>query len=109
LGKNATEGLGHPLRIVPMSLLLFGGQVMPFVMLAAVAWMSPLEQLGLLAACVGVLVPRIISCGRFGQPCSSALLHPVGILLLLVIQWMALVRSLRGKPAEWKGRSYSAA
>ncbi len=33
LAKNATEGLGAPSRIVPISLLLFLGQVVPFLLL----------------------------------------------------------------------------
>ena len=42
------------------------------------------------------------------QPLDSALLHPLGITALLLIQRQALARQWRGKPAEWKGRSYQA-
>lgn len=34
LGKNATEGLAAPGTILPMTVLLFGGQVLPFILLA---------------------------------------------------------------------------
>jgi hypothetical protein len=34
-------------------------------------------------------------------------LHPLGITLLLVIQWYALVRKLAGRPVAWRSRSYS--
>jgi hypothetical protein len=45
---------------------------------------------------------------RFRQPLGGALLHPLGVLALLAIQWVALARQLAGKPAVWKGRSYGA-
>lgn len=109
LGKNAVEGLAHPARIVPMSLLLFGGQVLPFLVLMWWPWLGDADRAGALAAVVGVLLPRVVGCGRFEQTCSGALLHPVGVVLLLVIQWQALVRHWFGKPSEWKGRVYSSA
>ncbi len=109
LGKNAVEGLAHPARIVPMSLLLFGGQVLPFLVLPLWSWLGDADRAAAVAAVVGVLLPRLVGCGRFEQACSGALLHPVGVLLLLVIQWQALVRHWFGKPSEWKGRVYSSA
>jgi hypothetical protein len=33
-------------------------------------------------------------------------LHPVGVVLLLVVQWYALGRAALGRPAAWKGRRY---
>ena len=38
----------------------------------------------------------------------GALLHPVGIVLLLAVQWYALARRISGKPAVWRGRGYTA-
>ena len=32
-------------------------------------------------------------------------LHPVAILLLLAVQWYAILRALIGKPVGWKGRN----
>jgi hypothetical protein len=37
---------------------------------------------------------------------NQALLHPIAILLLLAIQWYAIVRAILGKPIGWKGRPY---
>lgn len=107
LGKNATEGLAAPGTILPMTALLLGGQVLPFVLLAF-APMLPADALlcaGLAAALASL--PRLIAAWRFQQPISSALLHPLGVLALLAIQWYALGRHFAGKPSEWKGRSYS--
>ncbi len=108
LGKNATEGLAAPATIVPMTALLFGAQVLPFVVLACAPRLS---TLGLLCAGLGsglAFLPRFIAVGRFRQPLGGALLHPLGVLALLAIQWHALARHLLGKPSEWKGRSYGA-
>ena len=42
---------------------------------------------------------------RFGQSFSSAVFHPLGILVFLAIQWFALVRRLLGLKTSWRGRS----
>ncbi len=130
LSKNATEGLAAPARIVPATVLLLGGQVLPFALagLAAVglagtgvagtghAW-SRLAGSGrgtaaLWVLCAGALLlaylPRFAGVLRFQQPLRSALLHPVGIAVLVALQWMALARKLSGKQATWKARAYSA-
>jgi hypothetical protein len=51
-------------------------------------------------------VPRMSSIVRFRQPPLSALLHPLGVLALLMIQWHALFRHWIGRQAQWKGRNY---
>lgn len=108
LAKNATEGLAAPGTILPMTTILLGGQVLPFVLLAFAPLMSGtgLVQNGVAATLAWL--PRFIAVWRFKQPLSSALLHPFGVVALLAIQWQALVRHLGGKPSEWKGRSYGA-
>jgi glycosyltransferase involved in cell wall biosynthesis len=106
LGKNATEGLAAPGTILPMSLLLFGGQVLPFLLLAALSQMTSVGIAMAIGAIALAWLPRLIAVVRFRQPLGSALLHPVGVLALLAIQWWALARQMVGKPAVWKGRSY---
>lgn len=120
LAKNAAEGLGSPGRIVPLTVLLVASQVMP-VMLAAlcVALMISVVIAGatfdrpnlvavffvavaLATACS--FLPRLIAVRRFRQPLLSALLHPVGIIVLLTIQWYALIRHIVHKPVSWRGR-----
>jgi len=109
LGKNATEGLAAPGTILPMSVLLFGGQVLPFLLIPVLAQMNAFAVAAATLAMMLAWLPRLIAVVRFRQPLGSALLHPVGVLALLVIQWFALARQLAGKPAVWKGRSYGAA
>ncbi len=102
--KNAHEGLGSPALIVPATVLLLGGQVLPVVLLAFAD--TPLA-LGLaVVGTVAMYVPRLISVLRFGQSPLGALLHPFGICALVSIQWSAFLRARRRQPAVWKGRSY---
>ncbi len=93
LAKNATEGLAAPGMIVPATLLLVGGQVLPVILL------SP-------AALALAYLPRLAGVLWFRQSLVGALLHPLGVLVVVAIQWYALARSLFGRPATWKGRRY---
>jgi len=103
--KNAHEGLGSPQIILPATLLLLGGQILPLVVLAAAK--SPLVLALALLAAVAAYLPRFIGVARFRQSLLGAALHPVGVCALVAIQWFAFVRSLRHQPAVWRGRSYS--
>jgi hypothetical protein len=109
LAKNATEGLARPALLVPATVLLLGGQVLPVVLgtFAIVGMLSPwasgLAVLGLAAA----YYPRLRAVRRLQQSWRGALLHPLGILVLLVLQWYAWGRACCGRPATWKGRAYS--
>jgi hypothetical protein len=111
LAKNATEGLGAPGTIVPMTGLLLTGQVLPAGLVAAAllgGLTAPAAGVAVLAA-VLAWTPRLAAARRFRQPLGGALAHPLGVTVLLAIQWWALGRSLLGRPASWKGRSYEAA
>jgi glycosyltransferase involved in cell wall biosynthesis len=123
LAKNATEGIATPVRIVPFTVLLFLGQVLPILLFVAMLLLcaeflvvgatfdQPLlaEAVGtaIVLATVASYVPRILARFRFKQPWMSVLLHPLGILLLLLVQWYALLLRLFGKPVTWRTRTYS--
>ncbi|MDQ3118384.1 MAG: glycosyltransferase family 2 protein [Verrucomicrobiota bacterium] len=102
--KNTHEGLGAPARIVPATLLLLVGQVLPFGLLAATPSLATIEFLCAFGAASLALLPRFVAAARFRQPWSTAFLHPLGIAALLGIQWLGLIRFWRGRPALWKGR-----
>jgi len=106
LGKNATEGLAAPGTIVPITALLFGGQVLPLVLCAFAPLLSTFGLVLAVLATGLALFPRLVAAALFRQPLGSVLLHPLGVLALLAIQWHALGRHCLGRPADWKGRSY---
>jgi hypothetical protein len=107
LTKNATEGIAAPARILPFTLLLFCGQVLPWLLLPYVIAVRDSASLKWIEmACAASLLPRVISIWRFRQRPIGAILHPVGVALLLVLQWLALLRKLLGAQATWKGRAF---
>ena len=112
LAKNATEGMASPRAIVPWTLLLLGGHVMPVVLLVAL-WLTPsitegAVALAAAAAATGLLYAmRVAGAARFGHPPLGVVLHPVAVVLLVAVQWAALFRHAAGRPAAWKGRAYA--
>jgi glycosyltransferase involved in cell wall biosynthesis len=109
LARNATEGLASPKMILPMTIFLLGGQVLPFFWLTLSFWLSWQQILLALLAAVFALLPRLIASWRFRQPVLSALLHPIGVIGVLTIQWYAFLSSLSGRPRQWRGRVYQSA
>jgi len=106
LGKNATEGLAAPATILPMTAVLFGGQILPFILMAFTPKFTLVEFYLTFIACVLAYLPQLLAAWRFRLPIGVALLHPLGVLALLIIQWLALIRRIAGQPSVWKGRSY---
>jgi len=109
LAKNAREGLGAPALILVWTVLLLGGQVLPFVLVKA-PWRWSLQSwlfdaLGVVAVFLAYL-PRFGCAVLYRQSWLGAVLHPVGILVLLAIQWYALARWIAGRPVRWKGRAH---
>lgn len=104
--KNASEGMASPGAILPWTLLLAGGQVLPFV-LGGVALATGATGPALvlpLAAAATALSARLALAVRFRQRIGDVPLHPVGIAVVLAIQWYALVRERSGRAVAWKGR-----
>lgn len=112
LAKNATEGLAAPGAILPFTLLLGLGAVLPvpllLVTVARASTQQPATLLWAWAAVVLCYLPRLLEMRRFHQRPVSTVLHPVGVALLLTLQWYAFLRKLFGRPAAWKDRAYPA-
>jgi hypothetical protein len=102
LCKNATEGMAKPGALPIWTIILAGGQVLPLpLLLIAPAWPA--------AVALGLGVgTRLLLAWRFRQPVVSAIVQPLGIMALLVVQWFSLVRAARGGRATWRGRAYPA-
>jgi hypothetical protein len=108
--KNATEGMATPRALPPWTVLLLGGHVLPWALLFfSVA--APAPGVVVAASAIGVfanLVLRVALAVRFRQSWAAILGHPLSIMALLALQWSALANARLGKPASWRGRSYSA-
>jgi glycosyltransferase involved in cell wall biosynthesis len=110
LAKNATEGMASPARILPFTFLLFCGQVLPAllaisVVIAPASYSHGARSL-ILAALAASFVPRLLSVWKYRQSLYSALLHPLGVSVLLLLQWYALLRKIAGQQVTWKERAY---
>lgn len=107
--KNATEGMATSRALPLWTVLLLGGHFLPWVLLpVSVAVAAP--PTAITAAAAGVvanLALRAALAARFGQSGASILGHPLSMLALLALQWSALVQAWLGKPASWRGRTYS--
>src|SRR5690606_39274800 len=116
LSKNATEGMASPAAILPWTVLLIGGQVLPPILLLYLLVRGPAESdwlwaMTLALSAAGTLasyVTRAVMARRFGHSWLSVLAHPLGITLLTVLQWEALLHKALGRPARWRGRDYPA-
>jgi Glycosyl transferase family 2 len=104
--KNAHEGLGSPRGLMPWTLILLFGQTLPaFALLGSLAvpaWRAP----AVLAA-AAVYAARIALGRRFRHEALSVLLHPLGVLVLVGIQWYALLRRALKLPLMWRQRNVS--
>ena len=112
LGKNATEGIAAPGSILPFTLLLAGGQILPALLLGsglAAGWEGwPTWGVAMaLAAAAAAWAPRLLAVYRFGHSLTSALVHPLGVAVFLGIQWTALIRRSLGLKTSWRGRALS--
>ena len=96
LSKNAVEGIASPGRIGPFTVLLFGGHVLPWLLLP---W-QPMAGV----ACGLSLLPRLDAAARFRHPWLSAVLHPVAVATFLIVQWSSLAGHLLGRRPRWRGR-----
>lgn len=108
LSKNATEGMATPLGLPVWTVLLAGGHVLPFVLLATGAGTTTSLTVPLAATLAAALslAARLSTALLFRQSLIGALLHPVGVAVLLAIQWSALLRARLGRPVPWRGRTY---
>lgn len=104
-GKNAVEGMATPAAILPWTLLLLGGQVAPWVALAAIdAGALSMPALPVALAALSGTVTRTWMARRYGHQGLGVLLHPLGVVVLVAIQWWALANRALGRQVAWRGR-----
>ncbi len=108
--KNATEGIASAGRIIVFSILLFGGEVLPLLLLCyELQARGSFRALSLAAVASSFAYGlRLLLAIRFAQPLLAVLFHPLSILSFLALQWYALFRQFAGLPSTWKDRTYQA-
>ena len=105
--KNATEGIANARLIIPFTILLLGGTILPIILLVTgllQAW-SPLLMVFLGILLILTWIPRLVAASRFQQSILGAAFHPVAILWFVGLQWIALVREILGLKTRWRGRN----
>lgn len=106
--KNAVEGFAKP-GVLPVITGLIGlSSVLPVILLALLIlrWVPEQSAVLVAIACVFSYLPRLVCCVRYDRAWCGAVLHPAGMLVFLVIQWVALVRKWLGREVQWRQRSY---
>jgi hypothetical protein len=122
LMKSITEGIGMDEHIVTFTIALLLGQVMPaavacwwLLKIVSMIWAGGAVEdptglatvsLLLLVALVASYVPRLVAARRFKQSLVSALLHPLEMLLMVLMLWVAFARAAWGRPVTWRAREY---
>ncbi len=105
--KNATEGIANARLIIPFTILLLGGSVLPGLSLI-LGYLASASSIAItiLAVAFGVsFFPRLIACRRFHQSYRGAWLHPLGVAWFLSLQWLAMLRKQLGMTTKWRGRT----
>ncbi len=106
--KNATEGMAAPAAIGPWTLLLLGGQTLPGVLLLIAGAAGSPAAAGYAAGATALAYgTRLVLAVRFRQSWLGALLHPLGVAVVVAIQWVAWWRARRGRSVVWKGRAHA--
>lgn len=98
--KNAHEGMAKPMALPVWTVLLFGGHILPFLMLPFVpTW--PIAW-----AAVFSVATRAMVTVATRESLVSIPFHPFTILVSLALQWSVLLRIGRSGRTGWKGRLY---
>ncbi len=105
--KNAREGMATSGALPIWTLLLGGGHVLPFATaVVAVSLGDEPASTASVTAVALVLAARSALAWKTRQGALAVLLHPLGVCVVLAIQWTALIAGPKRLPAVWRGRSY---
>jgi glycosyltransferase involved in cell wall biosynthesis len=107
--KNAYEGLGSPILLILLTVLHLWGHILPWFISIAFAIDAQFSSAHFAVALTAViinLIHRLTLARRFQQPVIGALLHPIGVALMTLVQWHSFILALTGKRG-WRGRTLS--
>ncbi len=125
--KNACEGFAKMPLLLFMTIVFFIGQIFPAIILLGLIfqWVDIIPESTINDEPISSQVNQLTTSGqstfiialllsysirfhavyRFQQSWLGAIFHPLGISILLSIQWYAITMKWFGKPIGWKGRS----
>jgi hypothetical protein len=104
--KNAYEGLGSFALLLFITVIHIVGHVLPW---GWIIWALFTDQIATVTTALAgsaiaiAFIQRMIFAKRFQHSLRTVLLHPLGILLLTIIQWHSLWIAKTGR-RSWKGR-----
>ncbi|NND99809.1 MAG: glycosyltransferase [Pirellulaceae bacterium] len=104
--KNANEGIATAKLILPFTLLLIGGSVLPIAVLVIATVVE--SKLAIIISILAILIghaPRAIAAIRFRQSWIGVAGHGLATLLFVALQWTAFAMNLLGKKVTWRGRN----
>ena len=105
--KNAHEGMATPVALPVWTVLLGGGHLLPAALVVTAILGAGPYWPALLALFLSLGLRTAVTV-RSRESLWSIPLHPATVATALAIQWTALLRRQRGRPAAWKGRAYHA-
>lgn len=103
--KNATAGMGSRRGILPWTVLLVGGHVGPWVWLIGATVSSGWPGWMPVAAAGCAALSSVVIAARFRQGVVAAVTRPIGVGTLVLVQWVARWRAMRGQRSTWRGRT----
>lgn len=104
--KNAYEGLGSPGLLVFLTVMHLLGHVLPWIAVVGLAVSGEVASLGFVLAvlaCACQVAQRLVLAGRFRLPLMTAPLHPLGVVMMVLVQWDSY-RLHRSGRRTWRGR-----
>ncbi|MFY7894867.1 MAG: glycosyltransferase, partial [Phycisphaerales bacterium] len=103
--KNAYEGLGSVGLLVFVTVVHLLAHVLPFVIWPLMFSYRVMPIVALLAgvAIAAGLTQRLILAERLRTSIIGAMLHPIGVVMMTLIQWHSLLLHMTGK-RTWRGR-----
>lgn len=101
--KNAHEGMAQPVPITVWSFLLGVGHVLPWLLLP---FASGVAFWVLIKAILLSIGSRLLTSLPRRESLLGALLHPLGIMLILAINYWALLAPQTVRQQGWRGRVY---
>jgi len=104
--KNAYEGLGSPVLLVVLTAMHLLAHVAPWVVVLTMAARMAVPGVGEVLALLAVgaqITQRAVLAQRFALPAATAILHPLGVLAMTLVQWESYRLQMIGK-RSWRGR-----